>query len=83
MSALAYAFILIGGIERFIVLAGVEAMAEQLKLDNDLRCRLEETEAYAHLLRTETSINLSTGRDVGFSSRERIGQGELENVGLL
>ena len=47
-----YAFILVGGIERFIVLVGVEAMAERLKLDSDLRQRFEDTEAYLHFLTT-------------------------------
>jgi hypothetical protein len=46
-------FILVGGIERFIVLVGVEAMAERLKLDSDLRQRLEDTEAYLRILNTK------------------------------
>lgn len=38
-------FILIRGIEHFTVLQGVEAMAEQQKLDRDLRRQLDVREA--------------------------------------
>ena len=68
-------FILVGGIELFIVLAGIEEMAEQLRLDNELKRRLELTEAYANLLKTETATNLLTGADIGSSNGERTGQG--------
>lgn len=70
-------FILVGGTERFIVLIGVEAMAERLKLDSDLRRRFEETETYAHLLNTEMMTGLSglsTRADISSScDGERIG----------
>ena len=59
-------FIFVGGLERFIVLGGVEAMAERQRLDNDLRQRPRDTEAYANYLRRELT-NLSNG--------ERTGQG--------
>jgi hypothetical protein len=46
-------FILVGGLERFTVLVGVEAMAERQKLDNNVRQELKETEAYVHALKAK------------------------------
>lgn len=46
-------FILVWGTEHFIVLEGVEAMAERRKLDRDLRRQLEEREAELDLLRLQ------------------------------
>jgi hypothetical protein len=43
-------FILIGGIERFVVLVGVEEMAE---LDDDLRQQLKDAEADIHNLKAQ------------------------------
>jgi hypothetical protein len=57
-----YAFILVGGLERFIVLVGVEAITERQKVDNDLRHELEETEAYVHSLKAKLA-KCSTGTD--------------------
>ena len=47
------AFILAGGLERFLVLVGVEAITERQKVDNGLRRELEETEAYVHSLKAK------------------------------
>jgi hypothetical protein len=46
-------FILVGGIERFIVLVGLEAIVEQQMLDSDLRRQLEEANACVRLLKTD------------------------------
>ena len=68
--------ILVGGTEHFIVLIGVEAMAERLRLDGDMQCRVEETEAYAYFMNMEMSdlSGLSTRADISsLSNGERIG----------
>ena len=64
-------FILVGGLERFTVLVGIEAMAERQKLDDDLRNQLKETEAYANYLKTELT---DLSNSVSLSNGERIGQ---------
>lgn len=56
--------IVLGGFEHFIVLKGVEAMAERQKLDRDLRRRVEEREAEIALLRLK-SFQGSTEVDTG------------------
>lgn len=48
----------------FIVLEGVEAMAERQKLDRDLRHQLEEREAELALVRLK-SFKRPTGADTG------------------
>ena len=62
--------IVVGGLERFTVLVGIEAMAEREKRDNDLRHRLKETEAYADYLKTELTNLSNSGSQ---SNVERIG----------
>jgi hypothetical protein len=57
-------FILIRVIEHFVVLVGLEAMAEQQKLDSDLRRQLEEANAYVRLLKTDLA-EISTEEDTG------------------
>ena len=47
-------FILVRGIELFIVLEGVEAMAERQKVDKDLRRQLEEREAEVAFVRMKS-----------------------------
>ena len=44
-------FILVGGIECFIVLVGVEGVVERQKLDNDLRHRLKRSETNVRSLK--------------------------------
>jgi hypothetical protein len=63
-------FILVGGIEHFIVLIGVEAMAERLRVDSDMQRRVEETEAYAYFMNMEMTdlSGLSTRADITSSS---------------
>ena len=62
-------FILVGGIEHFIVLEGVEAMAERQKLDRDLQRRLEDSEAEVAVLKftcaTQRSIIINNKEDTG------------------
>jgi hypothetical protein len=55
-------FLLVGGIEHFVVLEGVEAMAERQKLDRDLRRQLEERESEVAFLRLK-SFRRSTAAD--------------------
>ena len=64
MSSCACVLILVGGIERFVVLEGVESMAEQLKLDNDTRDRLKQAEAYIRFLSAKVD-KFPTGADTG------------------
>jgi hypothetical protein len=52
-------YVLVRGGDRFIVLGSVEAVVERLKLDSDLRHRLEESEANVHDLKT-TLAKVST-----------------------
>ena len=54
-------FILVSGIERFLVL---EAMAERLKVDADTRDRLKEAEAYIRVMNTRVD-RLPTRADIG------------------
>ena len=54
-------FILVGGIERFLVL---KAMAERLKVDADTRDRLKEAEAYIRVMNTRVD-RLPTRTDIG------------------
>jgi hypothetical protein len=58
--------ILVGSIEHFVVLEGVETMAERQKVDNDLQRQLQESEAHIRHLQTKL-VELSTeaGADVG------------------
>ena len=60
-------FILVGGIEVFIVLEGVEEMAERQKIDRDLRCQLEQREAELALVR-QKSLNLEKTLALVFQS---------------
>jgi hypothetical protein len=57
-------FILVRGIENFIVLVGVEAVVERLKLDSDVRDQLRETEACLRSLKADMA-KLSTGAKIG------------------
>ncbi len=58
-------FILVGGIEHFTVLGGVEAMAERQKLDRDLRNRLEDSEAEVAFLKLTCATQHSIKEDTG------------------
>jgi hypothetical protein len=55
-------FIPVRGIEGFIVLVGVEAVVERLRLDSDVREQLKEAEANIHSLKAKLA-KLSTGAD--------------------
>jgi hypothetical protein len=54
----------VSGIERFIVLDIIEGLVERQKQDNDLRHRLEESEAKVALLEIELA-QCSTESDTG------------------
>ena len=53
-------FILVGDIERFIVLVVVEGLVEQRRVDGNLRHRLKRSEAYARSLKAKLA-KLSIG----------------------
>jgi len=59
-------FILVGSIEHFVVLEGIETMTERQKVDNDLQRQLQESEVHIRHLKTKL-VELSTqaGVDVG------------------
>ena len=73
VSASACVFILVGSIERFIVLDGVEDITERLKSVDELQRRLDESEGCLHALRTVPVNNFSNGGDIGFFNGERHG----------
>ena len=50
-------FILVRGIEYSIVLEGVEAIVERLKLDRDLKRQLEHSEAEVALLKLGSTFD--------------------------
>ena len=52
----------VGGIERFVVLDGVESLVEQLKLNSGTQDRLKEAEAYIRFLNA-TVDTFPTGAD--------------------
>jgi hypothetical protein len=58
--------ILVGSIEHFVVLKGVEAMAERQRVDNDLQRQLQESEAYIrHLQGKLVELSTQAGADAG------------------
>jgi hypothetical protein len=58
-------FILVGRIEHFVVLEGLETMADRQKVDNEVKRQLQESEAYIRRLKAKL-VELSTqaGADV-------------------
>ncbi len=63
----AFVFILVRAIEYFVVLEGIEAMAERQKLDVDLQRRLEDREAQIAFLRLRSfQCSTETGTGSGF-----------------
>ena len=55
--------ILVGGIEHFIVLEGVEAMAEQQKVDRDLRRQLQDNESEMAFMKLTCATQHSVKED--------------------
>ena len=58
--------IVVGSIEHFIVLKGVETMAERQRVENDVQRQLQESEAYIRHLKTKlVELSTQTGVDAG------------------